>query len=146
MDDAPAEKGIYAVLRANPGPPVFRPLNPAGRLADRDPTVPLTELADVWVPDAVVLYLGRANLDQADKYGLGERIQKLREFGSGVPVRHWAGRYLWQLADSADLLVAWKPTPGRDSDDVRSALIDEFAVRFGKPPFANRKEGRIRNR
>ncbi len=146
VDDAPPEEGIYAILRPVPAPPVFRPTSPAGRLDDRDPSVPLAELAEVWVPGAVVLYLGRANLDGADKRGLGERIAKLRDFGSGMPVRHWAGRYLWQLADSADLLVTWKPTPGQDSDDIRNVLIDDFAARFGKPPFANRTEGRIRAR
>jgi hypothetical protein len=47
------------------------------------------------------LYVGRAR-------SLRRRITALARFGSGQPVGHWGGRYLWQLADHEDLAIAWR--------------------------------------
>ena len=57
-------------------------------------------------------------------------------FGSGKNVGHYGGRYIWQLADSDDLVVCWKCV--EDSRRVEAAMIAEFKKNHnGKRPFAN---------
>jgi hypothetical protein len=41
------------------------------------------------------------------------------------------------LVDAADLLVAWRETPGRVPREVEAEMIASFREAFGKPPFAN---------
>jgi hypothetical protein len=59
------------------------------------------------------------------------------EFGKGRDVGHWGGRYIWQIQDSDDFLIAWKPLTNEEPDTIESALIEEFRNKFGKRPFAN---------
>ncbi|MEU5410270.1 hypothetical protein [Nocardia asteroides] len=43
---------------------------------------------------------------------------------------------IWQLADSADLLVGWRATT--EARPVEKAMINEFVALYGQCPFANR--------
>lgn len=54
---------------------------------------------------------------------------------------HWGGRYIWQLADSDRLLVAWQPTLDDDAGALKAMLISQFVADFRARPFANRKMG-----
>ncbi|WP_435209172.1 hypothetical protein [Streptomyces sp. bgisy034] len=132
--NVPTGHGIYAVIRTDTSPPAFRPASPAGHLKGRDPSVTVDKLRDAWVDGATVLYIGKA----AGQDGLNQRLADYRRHGTGLLAGHWGGRYIWQLADSDALLVAWRPMAEEDAAEAEQDLIDEFKeLHGGALPFAN---------
>lgn len=112
--------------------PTLVATSPAGWFKGRDPSVSVDELQNAWVPGAEVLYIGKAG-------ELRRRLNEYRRHGEGLQVGHWGGRYIWQLADTDLLLVAWQRTPDLDPAGVESRLIAEFVTSYGRRPFANRR-------
>lgn len=134
--DVPKEPGIYLVLRADKGPPVFLQKSLGGFFKGTDPTVPVKELQDNWVDGPIVVNIGKAG-GGGGNATLKGRLKQYMEFGAGKPVGHRGGRYIWQLAGSEKLQVCWMSTPNEEPKAVESRLIQEFKSRYGKRPFAN---------
>jgi hypothetical protein len=128
----PSQKGLYAVLRLSESEPSFLPRSPASWFKGKDPTVSQADLSENWVHGAQTLYVGSAD-------DLRARIDLLIEFsdaGQARSIFHWGGRLLWQLADSDDLVVAWKAAQAGIGSAQRDLVI-EFREEFGQLPYAN---------
>jgi hypothetical protein len=135
-DDVPTAPGVYAVVRTADAAPAFSPESPAGQVKGKDPAVAVDVLEKKWVDGPEVLFIGKATLGSAGKRGLQKRVEEYRRSGAGEPVAHWSGRYIWQLADRDDLLVAWNVTD-EDAATVESRMLEHFKERYGVLPFAN---------
>lgn len=118
--DVPRRFGVYVVLRPSEEPVQFLISNPGGRFKGRDPSATEGALSAKWVEGTPVIYIGKAETQT-----LRKRLDQYRRFGAGEPIGHWGGRYIWQLADADQLLVAWHVTAG-NAGDRESELIDAF--------------------
>ena len=143
LPEAPVPRGagVYVVYRESLEPPVFPRVSCGGHFKGKDPTVPIASLQAAWVPAAHVLNVGKAALGVSGRCGLKKRLGEYRRYGEGEPIAHAGGRYIWQLQDSSNLLVAWLETPGQDPKVIEDRLIAGFAQQYGKRPFANLNGG-----
>ena len=125
--------GVYVVYRETLRQPVWLDKSPGGTWHG-DPTVPREELVANWVEGANVLNIGKAKHGQ-----LRKRLAAYCSFGEGGKGRHYGGRLIWQLQDSADLLVAWRVISDLNVDprQVEQSMINAFRVAYGNRPFAN---------
>lgn len=122
--------GVYIVVRDSDNSPEFLATGTGGFFKGKNPNVGLEELESNYVAGSKVVYIGKAT-------SLKKRVGQLLRFGAGSAVGHWGGRYLWQLADSDNLLIAWKTTPSTDPRAEEIKMLEEFVSRHGKLPFAN---------
>ena len=123
---------MYVVYRPAPSAPAFLASNPGGRFKGKDPSVSSAVLQSSWVADCAVVYIGKADV-------ANRRLKQFARFGAGEPVGHWGGRYIWQLADSGDLLVGWHAISwGEEAREYEKRLLAHFASSHdGARPFAN---------
>lgn len=135
--DVPRGPGVYVIVRPSDEPPNFLDASPAGHFKGRDPTVPVAELAALWVPGARIVYIGKAALGGTGRRGLRKRLDEFRRFGAGAPIGHSGGRRIWQLADHAELLIGWRVTDDIDAAKTETAMIAAFRAHHGRLPFAN---------
>lgn len=142
--DVPKAGGVYLVVRSRADvPPEFQEISPAGWFQRRDPSVPLEKLQSKWVRGAEVIYIGVATPGTNGRRGIAKRLDEFRRHGAGEPIGHWGGRYIWCLADSDELLVAWR-VEAEDPGAVEAELTREFTAHYGRLPFANLKQERRR--
>ncbi|MBW4043172.1 MAG: hypothetical protein HIU86_13810 [Acidobacteria bacterium] len=134
--EVPTAPGVYAVLRTSSAAPVFTADSPAGRVKGKDAAVPVEVLAKKWVEGPEVLHIGKATLGSTGRRGLQKRIDEYRRSGAGEPVGPWSGRFIWQLEDRDELLVAWNATE-EDAAAVESRMLRDFVERYGVLPFGN---------
>jgi hypothetical protein len=129
-DASPSSPGVYVVIYTAKKPNAFLVKSGAGWFKGKDPTVPNEQLVANWVNGAEVVYIGKG--DQ-----LRRRLNQLTDFGNGKHIGHSGGRLIWQLPKLANLIVAWKETPGQIPIQVEKELIRKFRDVYGKAPFAN---------
>ena len=133
-DDAsavPSNGGVYVVVRPATQAPTFLAESCGGHFKGRNPTKPVAVLESEWVPEAEVLYIGKGD-------DLQRRVKQYAGFGVGRPIGHWGGRYIWQLSDSDELLVAWKVcTKDQTAASLEAQLANRFKQGYGRLPFAN---------
>lgn len=128
-----AAGGVYVIYRDTLDSPVWLEKNP-GATWGGDPSVPLADLASNWGEATNIVYIGKANHGQ-----LRNRLRAYCSFGEGKTGRHWGGRLIWQMEQSADLLVAWRVIADLSVKpvDVEQEMLRRFFADFGRLPFAN---------
>lgn len=129
----PSTQGSTRCSVAPRSRPQFLLRDPAGAIRG-DPSVSPEALVTARVNGAEVVYFGKATR-------LQRRLEEYRRHGLGGRARHWGGRYIWQLVDAGELLVAWRTTPSTDPATLESDLIRRFVEAAGQRPFANRNLG-----
>ena len=139
LSGIPAVASVYMVVYQGNGMPEFlevgtgglkRKKDKSGKLKIINPNVPVSELKSNWVKDTCVVYIGKATT-------LSKRISQYLKFGNGKSIGHWGGRLIWQIKDSKDLQICWKPVDA-DPREEEMRLIADFKRQYGgKRPFAN---------
>lgn len=138
----PSAPGVYMVIRDHTRSPGFASTNSAGR--HRDFTEPVERLAEAWVDDCQVLYVGLARSGKRGD-GLHRRLKQFRRTGAGRADNHSGGVSVFQLADADELRVCWRVSADPSDEGVvaeEHALIEGFVrgIGGGKRPFANRRD------
>lgn len=131
----PTQPGIYVVLRASDALPRFLAHSPAGWFKGVDPTETVSVLQARWVSDTPLMYVGKATAGSQRRRHLRKRLTELLDFGSGRPIGHRGGRYLWQIEGSDGFLVAWRPAENPTS--AENEVLRAFLAAHGTLPFAN---------
>ncbi len=132
----PAIKGVYLVLNLEQEEPKFLTIGSGGHFKGKNPNVSIRELRSNWVNDTIVVYIGKAG-KEGSAATLKSRLRQYFSFGQGRNVGHYGGRLIWQLKNSADLVVCWKALPTDDPRTIETKLIRKFVETFSKRPFAN---------
>ena len=134
--DIPEEMGVYIVARESSDKVCFLEESIGGHFKGKNPTVSISKLQDNWIDGAYVINIGKAG-GTGIKATLFSRIDQYIKFGDGKNIGHRGGRYIWQLEDSDELLIAWKSLDNEEPEVVETELINDFRKQYGKRPFAN---------
>ncbi len=135
-EELPNLPGVYALLRETLEKPEFMARSNAAEYRGENPTRPIDELTERWVPGAQVLFFGRA-CGPGVRSLIKQRVKRYMRFGQGRVVGHWDGRFAWQLRDHSSLRIAWKTMENGDPAIYEVDLLRRFSQHYGTPPFAN---------
>lgn len=136
-DIIPKIRGVYVVIRNKDNAPEFLIKGTGGFFKKKDPNVSIDELNNNWIEDSKIVYIGKGG-DPGVDATLNSRIKQYLSFGKGGKVGHYGGRYIWQLSDAEDLILAWKTLPDEIPSEVETSMIEEFKrLHNGRRPFAN---------
>lgn len=131
----PGLQGVYVLLRVSAEELVFLEEGTGGAFKGNNPNSKISTLKANWVEDTEIVYIGMT------RDSLQRRLSTYMLFGQGQPVGHWGGRFIWQLEDSRDLVVCWKPMPYGDAAKEESEMIQAFKqAHDGRRPFANLRD------
>lgn len=128
LSTIPTQSGVYVSLRLSNDKPKFCEVSTGGHYEGKDPKKPIAKLQKKWVEDSVIMYIG-------ESCNLQERISLYLEFSQGKAVRHWGGRYVWQLEDADELVVCWKVC--KNAENKKYEMLTDFKAEHGALPFAN---------
>ncbi|MDR2972236.1 MAG: hypothetical protein LBU83_09960 [Bacteroidales bacterium] len=131
----PQMRGVYMVLNMSKEKE-FLTVGRGGFFKGKNPNISIQELENNWVENAIVVYIGKAGGERSGAT-LQSRLEQYFRFGQGKNVGHYGGRLIWQLKNSADLVVCWKELPTEEPRMVEIELIRKFIAQFSKRPFAN---------
>ncbi|MFC8041496.1 hypothetical protein ACFUOZ_19265 [Paenarthrobacter sp. NPDC057355] len=138
----PQGPGVFVILRKGDFEPAFLSKSAAGTFKKRDPSLKREALEAEWVPDASVLYIGKASAGSQGNRGLRKQIQEFVDYGRGRPTVVWDARLIWQLRDALDLIIAWKELPASEVNPAEAAYHAAFVAEHGQLPFANLVQAR----
>ncbi len=134
----PQNKGVYLIINSSTSNNDFLTIGTGGFFKTKDPNVSLTVLSNKWVDNSLVVYIGQAG-GNGSSATLKSRIKQYLQFGKGKPVGHYGGRYIWQLKNNSELIVAWKSLNTENPSAVEQELFRDFLNYYGRLPFANLK-------
>ncbi|MBA7514981.1 hypothetical protein ES705_07961 [subsurface metagenome] len=132
----PKTKGVYLVLYTAKKVLSFLNIGTGGHFKGKNPNINIDELRKNWIENTIVIYIGKAG-SSTTKATLNSRIQQYLKFGQGRNIGHWGGRLIWQIENSGDLTLCWKPLKNEEPRDGETELIQQFKSIYGKRPFAN---------
>ena len=135
-------KGLYIIYIDDNQDISFCNPGTGGFFKGKDPNIEIEELKGKWVNDANVLYIGKAGGTTKNgrvyKSTLRKRIKEYMKFGKGKNIGHWGGRYIWQIKESDDLIIAYKILDADNPVIEEQKLINKFKNHYnGRLPFAN---------
>lgn len=132
----PNTKGIYLILNPNLDNK-FMEKGVGGFFKNKNPNISINELANEFVPNSLIIYIGKAGTIK-NKSTIKTRLKQYLKFGQGKKIGHWGGRLIWQLKNHKDLLVCWKTIDNKEPREIEAKLILEYQKQFNeKRPFAN---------
>jgi len=131
----PNEKGIYIIIKETDNID-FRKISTGGHFKGKNPTVPIYKLQTKWIKESSIIYIGKAG-GKNSKSNLKKRLNQYIKFGEGQPIGHWGGRYIWQITESDNLIVAWKTLRLLEPRDLEKQLINNFEKYYNALPYAN---------
>lgn len=131
-DDPTSSSGVYILCAPEGFVPKFIPPSEARAAGNVYFPWQVDRLAEKWVEDAEVLYIGKSTQ-------IRRRLRQLIRHAQGRSVNHTGGEIVWQLRGFERLIICWRQA--KRPRKVERSLIRAFKnSQEGQLPFANRQD------